>query len=167
LTIFELRGEWRRLHRMPPPMRLSRDLLTRGISYKLQERAYGGLSTATARKLERASADPLGRGAAKPTQSISLKPGTRLVRRAFLGPCAAMTPISARCPRSAFISCVRCAHRRRHPMKPPPLPAQLEDGQLREPRERLCDIDRRFLHVSERAAFRCGSGERHRRASLM
>ena len=34
-TIFELRGEWRRLHRMPPPMRLSRDLLMRGITYKL------------------------------------------------------------------------------------------------------------------------------------
>ena len=58
-------------------------------------------------------------------------------------------------------------HRRRHAMKPPPLPAQLEDGQLREPRERLCDIDRRFVHVSERAAFRCGSGERRRWASLM
>ena len=72
LTIFELRGEWRRLHRMPPPMRFSRDLLTRGISYKLQERAYGGLSTATARKLERASADPLGRGAVKPAPPISL-----------------------------------------------------------------------------------------------
>jgi hypothetical protein len=28
-TIFELRGEWRRLHRAPPPMRLSRDLLLR------------------------------------------------------------------------------------------------------------------------------------------
>ena len=27
LTIFELRGEWRRLHRMPPPTRLSRDLV--------------------------------------------------------------------------------------------------------------------------------------------
>jgi Protein of unknown function (DUF2924) len=80
LTIFELRGEWRRLHRMPPPMRFSRDLLTRGISYKLQERAYGGLSTATARKLERASADPLGRGAVKPAPPISLKSGTRLVR---------------------------------------------------------------------------------------
>src|SRR5580704_14030999 len=80
LTIFELRGEWRRLHRTPPPMRLSRDLLTRGISYKLQERAYGGLSMATARKLERASADPQSRGAAKPTQPISLGPGTRLVR---------------------------------------------------------------------------------------
>ena len=80
LTIFELRGEWRRHHRMPPPMRFSRDLLTRGISYKLQERAYGGLSTATARKLGRASADPLGRGAVKPAPPISLKSGTRLVR---------------------------------------------------------------------------------------
>jgi Protein of unknown function (DUF2924) len=58
LTIFELRGEWRRLHRMPPPMRLSLDLLTRGINYKLQERAYGGLSMATARKLEQGGANP-------------------------------------------------------------------------------------------------------------
>jgi hypothetical protein len=80
LTIFELRGEWRRLHRMPPPMRLSRDLLVRGITYKLQEKAYGGLSTATTRKLEQASADPQSRGAAKPVQPISLRPGTRLVR---------------------------------------------------------------------------------------
>jgi hypothetical protein len=35
VTIFELRGEWRRLHRMPPPMRLSRarqkSLLDAGI----------------------------------------------------------------------------------------------------------------------------------------
>jgi hypothetical protein len=80
LTIFELRGEWRRLHRMPPPMRLSRDLLIRGIIYKLQERAYGGLSMATARKLEQAAAGPPSRGAAKPTPPIALKPGTRLVR---------------------------------------------------------------------------------------
>ena len=75
LTIFELRGEWRRLYRIPPPMRLSRDLLIRGISYKLQERAYGGLSTATARKLEQAGADPLSRGAAKPAPPISLEAG--------------------------------------------------------------------------------------------
>jgi hypothetical protein len=79
LTIFELRGEWRRLHRMPPPMRLSRDLLVRGITYKLQERAYGGLSAATARRLEQA-ADSLRRGAVKPAPPISLRPGTRLVR---------------------------------------------------------------------------------------
>ena len=81
LTIFELRGEWRRLHRMPPPMRLSRDLLVRGITYKLQERAYGGLSTATARKLEQAGADSsLSRGSVTPAPPISLRPGTRLVR---------------------------------------------------------------------------------------
>ena len=41
VTIFKLRGEWRRLHRMPPPMRLSRDLLVRDFTYKFQERAYG------------------------------------------------------------------------------------------------------------------------------
>jgi hypothetical protein len=51
-TIFELRGEWRRLHRAPPPMRLSRDLLIRGITYKLQERLHGGLSRSILRKLE-------------------------------------------------------------------------------------------------------------------
>src|ERR1700736_3751351 len=51
--------------------------------------------------------------------------------------------------------------------EPPPLAAQLEDGQLREPHERLCDIDRRFVHVSERAAFRCDSGERRHWASMM
>jgi hypothetical protein len=80
LTIFELRGEWRRHHRTPPPMRLSRDLLIRGTTYKLQERAYGGLSMATARKLAQAAADKPSRGAAKPTQPIALRPGTRLVR---------------------------------------------------------------------------------------
>ena len=80
VTIFELRGEWRRHHRLPPPMRLSRDLLIRGIIYQLQERAYGGLSKAAARKLEQAAAGPPSRGAAKPTQPIALRPGTRLVR---------------------------------------------------------------------------------------
>ena len=56
-TIFELRGEWRRLHRTPPPMRLSRDLLMRGITYKLQERPLGGLSQSILSKLERLNLD--------------------------------------------------------------------------------------------------------------
>jgi hypothetical protein len=47
MNLFELRGAWRRLHRAPPPMRLSRDLLMRGITYKLQERLLGGLSKST------------------------------------------------------------------------------------------------------------------------
>jgi hypothetical protein len=33
-TIFELRGEWRRLHRASPPMRLSRNLLGSRISFR-------------------------------------------------------------------------------------------------------------------------------------
>src|SRR5688572_12187253 len=72
LSIFELRGEWRRLHRMNLPMRLSRDLLMRGITYKLQERSLGGLSNATVRKLEQAGAEPRGSGATKPTPPIFL-----------------------------------------------------------------------------------------------
>jgi hypothetical protein len=80
LTIFELRGEWRRLHRAPPPMRLSRDLLTRGIAYKLQERPFGGLSKSIQRKLERLNLDSGASDAQKLAPPISLKAGTRLVR---------------------------------------------------------------------------------------
>src|SRR3984893_2783393 len=80
LTIFELRGEWRRLHRMPPPMRLSRDLLMRGITYKLQERPLGGLSKSIVRKLERLNLESQASDAQKPPPPISLTAGTRLVR---------------------------------------------------------------------------------------
>ena len=80
LTIFELRAEWRRLHRMPPPMRLSRDLLFRGIAYKIQEQAYGGLSKAMRRRIatlvDRSGED----GCAVSSPSIALKPGTKLIR---------------------------------------------------------------------------------------
>jgi Protein of unknown function (DUF2924) len=80
MTIFELRGAWRRLHRAPPPMRLSRDLLMRGIIYKLQERPLGGLSKSILRKLERLNLDSETSDAQKPAPPISLKAGTRLVR---------------------------------------------------------------------------------------
>jgi hypothetical protein len=80
MTIFELRGEWRRLHRALPPMRLSRDLLMRGIIYKLQERPLGGLSKSILHKLERLNLDSGASGARKPALPISLKAGTRLVR---------------------------------------------------------------------------------------
>ena len=46
-----LRDEWWRHHRTPPPRCLSRDFLIRGIAYKLQEKAHGGLSKATRRRL--------------------------------------------------------------------------------------------------------------------
>jgi hypothetical protein len=80
LTIFELRGEWRRLHRMPPPRRISRDLLVRGITHQLQERSLGGLSKSLMRRLEHLDGDPVAHAARKPFPPLSLKPGTRLVR---------------------------------------------------------------------------------------
>jgi len=50
LTPDGLRKEWRRLYRTQPP-RLSRDLLVRALTYRIQELRYGGLSKATRRKL--------------------------------------------------------------------------------------------------------------------
>ena len=61
-------------------MRLSRDLLMRAITYKLQERPLGGLSTSIIRKLERLTLDSEASDTQKPAPPISLKAGTRLVR---------------------------------------------------------------------------------------
>ena len=51
LTIFELRTEWRRLHRMSPPMRLSRELLIRGLDVEGLQLAYDRLGEAANRPL--------------------------------------------------------------------------------------------------------------------
>ena len=58
---------------------MSRDLLMRGITYKLQERRLGGLSPAIIRKLERLKADN-GLDERRSVPPISLKAGARLVR---------------------------------------------------------------------------------------
>lgn len=79
LTIDEVRDEWRRLHQTPPPKRLSRDILLRGISYRYQERAFGGLSKSALRKLSASKAVESHSNAPRHA-TVSLKPGTRLVR---------------------------------------------------------------------------------------
>jgi len=80
LTTADLQIEWRRLYRAMPPTRLSRDLLIRGVTYRVQEQAHGGLSLSTKRRLRSLSdgADQPGGSAAAP--AIALKPGTKLVR---------------------------------------------------------------------------------------
>jgi len=79
LALERLREEWRRLHQTPPPKRLSRDILLRGITYKMQENAIGGLSKAVLRKM--LTSAPTGALSAKNRRPRpSLKPGTRLVR---------------------------------------------------------------------------------------
>ena len=81
LTTADLQIEWRRLYRPTPPTRLSRDLLIRGVAYRVQERAHGGLSLGIRRRLRSLSeaSDPR-RGAAV-VPAITLKPGAKLVRQ--------------------------------------------------------------------------------------
>ena len=80
LDAASLRAEWRRLYHSHPPKRAGRDLLARAVAYKLQERALGGLSATTKRKL-RAFAEHLETGNGTTFDAgITLKPGAKLVR---------------------------------------------------------------------------------------
>jgi len=75
----ELRLEWRRLYHSEPP-KISRDLLTLALGYRLQEIEHGGLGKATRRKLQTIAKALRTTGRVGATPSLSLKPGARLVR---------------------------------------------------------------------------------------
>jgi hypothetical protein len=79
LGLEALRREWRRLHHSEPP-KISRDLLIRGIGYRLQEIEHGGLGKSTRRKLQTMAKALRTTGRVAPTPSLSLKPGARLLR---------------------------------------------------------------------------------------
>ena len=79
LTLEMLREEWRRTHQVPPPRRLSRDTLLRGIAYKLQENAFGGLSKVVRRSLQTSGPGTMSPATEHPPRP-AFKPGTRLVR---------------------------------------------------------------------------------------
>lgn len=77
LSPVELRAEWRRVYRTPPPQ-FTADLLVRGIAWQIQVKAFGGLSRSAERTLDqRAGLVPTKRS----LEPSRLKPGTRLVRR--------------------------------------------------------------------------------------
>ena len=78
-SLDELRREWRRLYRSEPP-KISRDLLVRGIGYRLQEIQHGGLGKTTRRKLKTLAKMFRTEGRVAPDPGLSLKPGARLVR---------------------------------------------------------------------------------------
>jgi hypothetical protein len=80
LTTADLQIEWRRLYRAAPPTRLSRDLLVRGVAYKLQEQVYGGLSHDTRRRLRSLVDGPDKQSRSRAAPATTLKPGTKLVR---------------------------------------------------------------------------------------
>ena len=75
----ELRSEWLKLYKRPAPD-MTIDLLRRGLAYRLQERAFGGLSPATLREIERLSRQRQRTGEAVVLPATRIKPGTRLVR---------------------------------------------------------------------------------------
>ena len=76
-----LRERWRSLFKNAPPTAFTPDLLARGIAWRLQEKALGGLSPEARRLLRiggKGEAAGRRRGSlARPT----LRPGNRLVRR--------------------------------------------------------------------------------------
>jgi hypothetical protein len=75
----ELRLEWQRLYHSEPP-KISRSLLVLGLGYRLQEIEYGGLGKATRGKLQTIAKALRKTGRVGSTPSLSLKPGSRLVR---------------------------------------------------------------------------------------
>jgi Protein of unknown function (DUF2924) len=79
LDLEQLRAEWRRLYHGEPP-KISRDLLVLALGYRLQELEQGGLGKSTRRKLRTIAKSLRTTGRVGSMPSLSLKPGTRLVR---------------------------------------------------------------------------------------
>ena len=80
LTIKDLRREWSLLFGTVPPAAARQDYLARAIAYRMQADLYGGLSSATLRRLKKLcvdmTADPENASVAKPM----FKSGTRILR---------------------------------------------------------------------------------------
>ena len=76
----ELRGEWRRLYRAHPPQKIGRDVLELGVAWKLQEKALGGTSAATKRRLAELARVMESKGDLAKARAIRLRPGAKLVR---------------------------------------------------------------------------------------
>jgi hypothetical protein len=76
----QLRAEWQRVMRTPPPPAFSADLLELAIAYQLQVKRYGGLPGATRRRLDQLAREVSRSGSIASASDTSLRPGTRLSR---------------------------------------------------------------------------------------
>ncbi len=56
-SIAELKQQWRTLYKSEPPLRISHELLTRAVAYRIQEQVHGGLKPSTRRLLMRLAND--------------------------------------------------------------------------------------------------------------
>lgn len=76
----ELVGLFTKLYGAAPPKRISHDLLVRTISFRLQEKAYGGHSAGVHRRLRSLAEELRQTGMIEIKGTTSVKTGTRLVR---------------------------------------------------------------------------------------
>jgi hypothetical protein len=76
----ELRRDWQLAFRGAPPPDLGRALLARAMSWKEQERLYGGYPSRVVRELKRLAQQLDRSGELHMERQMVLKPGTRLVR---------------------------------------------------------------------------------------
>jgi Protein of unknown function (DUF2924) len=79
LDLKDLKLRWRDLYDTEPPSRISRELLTRAIAYRLQGKEFGGLRLTTRWMLERIT-DDLSSCRARLSQTRKAAPGTLLIR---------------------------------------------------------------------------------------
>ena len=79
-TSADLKSRWRVLYSTEPPPRISRDLLTRAVAYRIQEKALGGLKPSTRRLLAKVAADASARRPIQVAPAPTLQPGTVLLR---------------------------------------------------------------------------------------
>lgn len=75
----ELRERWKTMYGKAPSREIGRSFLTRAITYRLQEKAYGGLKASTRRMLARA-AEEAATGSSKSPQTRMAQSGTILIR---------------------------------------------------------------------------------------
>jgi len=79
LAIDDLRERWKAICGKAPSREIGRSFLTRAISYRLQERAYGGIKPSTSRLLTRA-VEETATGSSKRPQTRMAQSGTILIR---------------------------------------------------------------------------------------
>jgi DUF2924 family protein len=82
-SVAELKQQWQALYHSDPALRISRELLTRAVTYRIQEQVYGGLKPSTRRLLIRLANDARSGRPLKPEPTSAAPAGTvsRLARR--------------------------------------------------------------------------------------
>jgi len=79
-AITELKEQWRALYSSEPPLRISRELLTRAVAYRIQEQVHGGLKPSTRRLLLRLANDARSGRPLRPEPAPAAPAGTVLMR---------------------------------------------------------------------------------------